>query len=70
MNGLLISPKGKERCNMIALFYIGVILVSFGVISMITSIVNEFLPYDDSKLKRISSVIVFIIGILTLVLIK
>jgi hypothetical protein len=55
---------------MIALFYIGVILVSAGVVSMITSIVNEFLPYDDSKLKRISSAIVFIIGILTLVLIK
>ena len=28
---------------MIALFYIGVILVSAGVVSMITSIVNEFL---------------------------
>ena len=42
---------------MIALFYIGVVLVSAGVVSMITSIVNEFLPYDDSKLKRISSTI-------------
>lgn len=55
---------------MIALFYIGVVLVSAGVVSMITSIVNEFLPYDDSKLKRISSAIVFIIGILILALIR
>lgn len=42
----------------------GIVLIVISAISIISSIINDYINFDDTKIVRITSVIMLIVGIL------
>lgn len=45
----------------------GIVLIVFSVFSIIASIVNDYLNYDDTRIVRITSYVMLAIGIICIV---